>query len=329
MLPIDLEETPMESTSPITSDKFKSFLDFEREVLAKIEKPEPFFKHVFIEVFPDITCVLSWPILKETALFKKISKNIDSIALCVIISSLAATSISSLGLFIYTASPLKAIFITVHITGQAALILLSGAYLKKYFLLKRNHTQVKTILVVVKALFKQIHDLSHLNEQHKEENQKQASHNKESTELLNQLKKHAEEEILRHAQEKKELKEEAEKVISSLRNAPKKLERILGQIELLTPTASLLTKQADDLKNRILSLQKEHEQLTLQNGLLSQNISLLQQTNKDLSQETAHLKNARSLLVDTCQEIHRAASDLTWEKPSNLLNKSDPEYVLA
>ena len=329
MLPIDLEETPMESTSPITSDKFKSFLDFEREVLAKIEKPEPFFKHVFIEVFPDITCVLSWPILKETALFKKISKNIDSIALCVIISSLAATSISSLGLFIYTASPLKAIFITVHITGQAALILLSGAYLKKYFLLKRNHTQVKTILVAVKALFKQLHDLSHLNEQHKVENQKQASHNKESTELLHQLKKHAKEETIRHAQEKKELKEEAEKVISSLKNAPKKLEQILGQIKLLTPTASLLSKQADDLKKRIRSLKNEHEKLTLQNELLTQNISLLQQANEDLSEETVHLKNARSLLVDTCQIIHRAASDLPQKKPIILPNRVDSEYILA
>ncbi|MCH9617840.1 MAG: hypothetical protein SP1CHLAM9_11650 [Chlamydiia bacterium] len=118
-------------------------------------------------------------------------------------------------------------------------------------------------------------------------------------------------------------------MISSLRNAPKKLERILGQIELLTPTASLLTKQADDLKNRILSLQKEHEQLTLQNGLLSQNISLLQQTNKDLSQETVHLKNARSLLVDTCQIIHRAASDLPQKKPIILPNRVDSEYILA
>jgi hypothetical protein len=324
----------MDPALPNTPSDFKSFLEFEKEVISKIEKEEPFFIHVFIDIFPDITCILSWPILKETALFKKISKNIDSIALCIIISTLAATSISSIGLFYCEAITLKVTFAFIHISAQTALTLLSGAYLKKHFLLKRNHEQVKTILVVVKALFKQIHDLSRLNDQHKDENKKQAVHNEKSKEVLKQFKVHEQEQIIRHAQDKKEFKDEAEKVISALKKAPEKLERILGQIELLTPTAHLLSQNADDLKKRITRLEAEHQKLELQNALLTENISTLNKVKEDLAKEAGHLKDARSLLLNTCQLIQDAASDLPYNRklpkkyPITPLTRP-PEYVLA
>lgn len=273
----------MQPVDKKTPSDFKSFLELEKEITKQIQRQEPFFVHIFIEIFPDITCVLSWPILKETALFKKLSKNIDSVSTCIIITSIAVSSISSVCLFLSNSTPLKTVFIFIYISSHTALALLSGAYLKKYFLLKRNHQEVNAIVVVVKALFKKIHDLDHLHTKSKEESQK----------LLSELKK--------HAKEQKELRVAAEEAISALKKAPEKLENILNQIQILTPTADLLANNTAILKEKVHALQLEHR-------ALKTSVASLVLVKDDLLKETAHLKEARRLLLETCQLLNKTVS---------------------
>lgn len=288
--------------TPVLHEKIyniETFEAFRKEAISEVKNNYPLCVHMFLDVFPDITVILSWPVVKDFPVIKKISKNLDTICISIIITSLATGSFGVIGLF-YSAGALKYTFIAIHISSQSAFLLLSGGYIKKYFLLQKKHA-------IVEGMIRKLHGLQTLNTKYRMENEEHKAANSDLKTTIDVLRDKFKQQLTAYTSLESKLQEitaenaltvqnlkeqnlAISKIVEELKNAP-------GNLKLLREISQELSTKVDALKQEEKNLKKENEEKRLQNEILK-GITV------SLVLEKAKLEKARELLLEVVNKIH-------------------------
>lgn len=123
----------------------------------------PLVVSTYIDLFPDVTVPISYllhtPFLRDTDLFKRVTKNIDAIYLTVVIVSVATNIFAAIGIYYSAAGILHVTFAYIHISSIGTACTFGGSYIKKYFLLKLNHDEIELVRTTIDALHERINAL--------------------------------------------------------------------------------------------------------------------------------------------------------------------------
>ncbi len=127
---------------------------------------EPKIVSFFLQ-FPDICSsiktTLSKGFLSGFSICKQISKHFETISLVTVIITVAIATISAIALFFITAVAVKTTFLIIALAAAAPAVLITGGYIKQYFLLKRVQKEAKFLEECSKELQKAYNTLEQNN----------------------------------------------------------------------------------------------------------------------------------------------------------------------
>ncbi len=127
---------------------------------------EPKIVSFFLQ-FPDVCSsikgALSKGCLSGFAICKQISKHFETITLVTVIITVAIATISVIALFFITALAVKTTFLIIALVATAPTVLITGGYIKQYFLLKRVQKEAKFLEECSKELQKAYNTLEQNN----------------------------------------------------------------------------------------------------------------------------------------------------------------------
>jgi hypothetical protein len=261
-------------------DPYLAFTPPERE-------KEPATVRCFINFFPDLSSAFNFPFLNFIPFYNNLVEHIDSVGILTVIISVSLTAISAIGIFFINIAAVEiTLFALQFICGSIA-ILSTGAYIKRYYLLKRNHKEVEILERYSQALNRQISlfedeilemnisldSLSKASSDLKKENADLANTNTKLNLSISKIKAMAEEISLSNAK----LTEENVKFSTATLTLKKQILEQNLQNTKLSSSNDFLKKTAEQLEQTALKAQDSYTQLFEEfNNFKNANIVLAQ-----------------------------------------------------